>query len=157
MQPVAVNIPRVTGRRAHIQINKNTLIPVQRIQSQDDLLVFKQTEAYMRLMDFIQSLNESVKNKRISDSCVESLFLLNVLGLLDTLTLWIDEMPPELTSQRFGNISFRHWIARLKQSSNQLLEGIIPQEKSHFIPELGEYLVRGFGDGTRLDYGCCYN
>ena len=38
-----------------------------------------------------------------------------VLGLLDELDRWIDEVPPLPTPQRFGNLAFRTWGERLEQ------------------------------------------
>ena len=38
-----------------------------------------------------------------------------MLGLLDELDGWIDEVPPLPTPQRFGNLAFRTWGERLEQ------------------------------------------
>src|SRR5216683_2895532 len=44
-----------------------------------------------------------------------------VLGLLDQLDKWIDEIPPLPTPQRFGNLAFRTWGERLEEvRSSQL-------------------------------------
>ena len=40
-----------------------------------------------------------------------------VIGLLDQLDLWIDEIPPLSTPQRFGNLAFRTWGKRLEDVS----------------------------------------
>ena len=38
-----------------------------------------------------------------------------MLGLLDELDRWIDEVPPLPTPQRYGNLAFRTWGERLEQ------------------------------------------
>lgn len=40
-----------------------------------------------------------------------------ILALLDTLSDWVDEIPPLQTPQRFGNLAFRTWGARLEEAS----------------------------------------
>lgn len=40
------------------------------------------------------------------------------LELLDTLESWIQDIPPQNTPQRFGNIAFRTWGARLEEVRN---------------------------------------
>jgi serine/threonine-protein phosphatase 2A activator len=40
-----------------------------------------------------------------------------ILALLDTLSNWVDEIPPLQTPQRFGNLAFRTWGARLEEAS----------------------------------------
>lgn len=39
----------------------------------------------------------------------------NVLNMLETLSKWVDEIPPIQQPQRFGNKAFRDWFARVKQ------------------------------------------
>ncbi len=41
-----------------------------------------------------------------------------VLGLLDELDRWIDEVPPLPTAHRFGNLAFRTWGKRLEDVSS---------------------------------------
>ena len=42
----------------------------------------------------------------------------NVLNLLDTLSRWVDEIPPIQQPQRFGNKAYRIWFAKLKEVFN---------------------------------------
>jgi hypothetical protein len=46
--------------------------PAKRINSQADMLTWKQSEAYARLLHFIKQLNTCSLNRRISDPCHES-------------------------------------------------------------------------------------
>lgn len=41
----------------------------------------------------------------------------HILDLLQTLSDWVDEVPPLQTPQRFGNLAFRKWGARLEEAS----------------------------------------
>jgi serine/threonine-protein phosphatase 2A activator len=36
------------------------------------------------------------------------------MRMLDTLDSWIDDIPPQPTPQRFGNLAFRTWGKRLE-------------------------------------------
>ena len=38
-----------------------------------------------------------------------------LLGLLDELDKWIDEIPPVEQQQRFGNKAFKDWHSKLEQ------------------------------------------
>ena len=38
-----------------------------------------------------------------------------MVHLLETLDTWIDEIPPLESPQRFGNLAFRIWGARLTE------------------------------------------
>ena len=65
---------------------------------------------------FIQSLNESVTNCKVSDGQLEpkSRVITEILNMLDNMDSWIADIPPDSSSvSRFGNIAFRIWIERL--------------------------------------------
>ena len=49
----------------------------------------------------------------------------NVINVLDTMLLWIDEIPPLPTPQRFGNKAFRTWMTRLEEVNNKRTTSII--------------------------------
>lgn len=92
--------------------------------------------------------------------------------MLDTFDSWIDEFPPLDNPQRFGNKAFRSWTAKLVevsrwpiqiafcsdvlptlQSSTDIMKSVLPEDLYDAIPELSEYLNKGFGNETRIDYG----
>jgi serine/threonine-protein phosphatase 2A activator len=93
-----------------------------------------------------------------------------VLGLLDELDRWIDEVPPLPTPQRFGNLAFRTWGERLEQvlistllfclcstlsrlqRADGLLTAMMP-EFSAAVPHVRPYLLTAFGSFVRMDYG----
>jgi serine/threonine-protein phosphatase 2A activator len=94
-----------------------------------------------------------------------------MLELLDELDAWIDDIPPYGDKQRFGNLAFRDWGARLskvcshahklnakisniyEQRAPYLLEKMLPGTFTPAIPLLVPYLLEAFGNFTRLDYG----
>lgn len=96
------------------------------------------------------------------------------MDLLDEVQKWIEEIPPQKTSQRYGNLAFRDWGNRLGQVSritlchhgiatvltsgfgqrlNALLETLLPPSLHPAIPVVEPYLLQSFGSFTRLDYG----
>lgn len=151
-----VNIPKVQGRNAALNIDLSvTSIPVNRITAPELLKDWISSEAYLRVLDFIISLNSACKNTKNSDECMVSSNVNAALKMLDFINKWVDEIPPNSESQRFGNTAFRDWIARLRTSDE--LHSFIPENLRHFIPELQVYLFGGFGDQTRIDYGFCQN
>ena len=46
--------------------------PTTKISTPEDLEAFHQSEVYTELITFLESLNTSVLNKKLSDSCPES-------------------------------------------------------------------------------------
>jgi len=38
-----------------------------------------------------------------------------MIAALDTIESWIDEVPPQPTPQRFGNLAFREWGKLLEE------------------------------------------
>ncbi|KIM71943.1 hypothetical protein PILCRDRAFT_27804, partial [Piloderma croceum F 1598] len=81
-----------------------------------------------------------------------------IIQLLDTLDAWIDDIPPQPTPQRFGNLAFRTWGKRLHDTLPSLIQSILPQHipaqtKSLLIQHLSPYLLTSFGSFVRMDYG----
>ncbi|CAG8634311.1 14715_t:CDS:2, partial [Racocetra fulgida] len=124
--------------------------PKKQITDQRDINKLVTSEAYVRLTRFLELLNESVVNKKISDPCFVSE---KVIDTLDTIMSWIDEIPSLPTSQRFGNKAFRDWVARLEQNAPIIHRDILPSQFHGAIIELVPYFTEGFGNATRIDYG----
>ncbi|RUS15235.1 hypothetical protein BC938DRAFT_477045 [Jimgerdemannia flammicorona] len=126
---------------------------VKRILSDADIQTWLDTEAFSRIMIFIENLNRSVVDKKISDPCHVSENITALLGMLDQIDSWTDDIPPLQNPQRFGNKAFRTWIARLEERADALQRAIFPPSRQAAIAELIPYLVGGFGNATRIDYG----
>ena len=80
--------------------------------------------------------------------------------MLETLSKWIEEIPPIQQPQRFGNKAFRDWTARLKENAESLLkeclsnlEATLEGELAAIVDEVSSYLCESFGNETRIDYG----
>lgn len=77
----------------------------------------------------------------------------SLIALLDVLDVWIDEIPPLQTPQRFGNLAFRTWGQRLEDGIDALLGTHLPPEYAAAIPYIRPYLLTSFGSFIRMDYG----
>ena len=123
-KPVIPIIPKVQGRRAFLpaidQSVHEFIVPCKKITDHSLMETWLTSEAYVRLIDFFQSLNDSVKDTKVSvgASKPRSPTIVAILAILDEMDAWITDIPPDTSSvSRFGNIAFRSWIERLNQVS----------------------------------------
>ncbi|KAF9316766.1 hypothetical protein BG003_001563 [Podila horticola] len=129
-------------------------LPVKRIKDEaKDLPFFQTSEAYARIMSYIQALNTSVLNKKVSDPLPPSEPIKKIVVLLDTLDSWIELVPPKADPQRFGNLAFRDYIHMFEDKASSLLEELLPADLHPAIIEISPYLTQSMGHGTRIDYG----
>ena len=101
----------------HIPIESlSTLkLPSLKLKSEHDLEIWKSTLGYNNYLVWVGTLRDAVVGAfddnlehRVHDSIQKS------IQLLDTIEIWIDQIPPQPTPQRFGNLAFRSWGNRLK-------------------------------------------
>jgi serine/threonine-protein phosphatase 2A activator len=121
-KPIVPIVPKVQGRREFLpRLDEKThffIVPCKRIHNQSLMETWMASEAYVRLIDFLQSLNESVFNVSVSDGQTKprSRIVLEILTMFDTMDSWIEEIPLDTSSvSRFGNVAFRIWIEKLNQ------------------------------------------
>ncbi|KAF8494001.1 hypothetical protein F5888DRAFT_1795277 [Russula emetica] len=127
--------------------------PTPKIQTDADVEAWKQTQGYSDYSIFLRWLSEEVVGcslPRTNNDQSEGVHRL--LGLLDELDRWIDEVPPLPTPQRFGNLAFRTWGERLEQRADELLMAMMPGF-SAAVPHVRPYLLTAFGSFVRMDYG----
>ena len=62
---------------------------------------------------FLQTVGDSIVNKKMRDVCAESECVQQLLSLLQTLSLWVDEIKPVDQAQRFGNSAYRDWHLKM--------------------------------------------
>jgi serine/threonine-protein phosphatase 2A activator len=130
------------------------IVPTREVLTPEDInSKWVKSEAYRDLLGFICFINDEVKNKKLTDPCHMSKTSENLLSLLSTLDLWVDEVPPTDQPQRFGNKAFRDWFKRLQEGADALLKDALEEKYHKCIPELRVYLVEGVGNSTRIDYG----
>jgi len=145
----------------------------KRIYTDSDLNLFLASESFAGIWTFILDLNESVKNKRVSEvlDTVPKYAALNALSTMLTLLLgWVEQIPPETGPRRFGNPAFRTWHAKLRECSADLIESLLDEcivsgvnnsavapkgssEREVQVKDLCAYLEQSFGNRTRIDYG----
>lgn len=93
--------------------------PSKRITHAHDIDFLLESEAFERLFGFIVYLNHCVRSKKISQ-CHQAKpenrtgVISGLVGVLDQLSAWIDQVPPSEQPQRYGNKSFRIWMERLE-------------------------------------------
>ncbi|KAG1735346.1 uncharacterized protein EDB91DRAFT_1295584 [Suillus paluster] len=121
--------------------------PELKIRTDQDLEVWKSTKGYSDYLLFLHRLSEAVVGHMLLPE------IHNILGLLDTLSDWVDEIPPLQTPQRFGNLAFRAWGARLEERSEELLSKLLGEKFASASPYLKPYLLTSFGSFLRMDYG----
>lgn len=67
------------------------------------------------LLGFLTAMNMAVRGRKLSAECVVSPVTTGLLKMLDTLSQWIDGIPPVDQPQRFGNTAFRDFYHKLKE------------------------------------------
>ncbi|KAJ7129187.1 hypothetical protein C8R44DRAFT_776121 [Mycena epipterygia] len=128
--------------------------PTLKIQTDEDVEIWQRSRSYQDYAIFLRRLNESVVGSEISaTSFSPSEPIRRILALLDSLDAWIDQIPAQVSPQRFGNLAFRTWGRRLEEESDTLLGSLLPAEYDAVIPQVKPYLVTSFGSFGRMDYG----
>ncbi|KIM71950.1 hypothetical protein PILCRDRAFT_747374, partial [Piloderma croceum F 1598] len=148
-------------RQIPLQDIPNLPLPAHKIRTDADVHTWKSTQGYKDYAAFVGMVNECVVGVYMPwDDGGEELegAVTKILQLLDTLDAWIDDIPPQPTPQRFGNLAFRTWGKRLHDTLPSLIQSILPQHipaqtKSLLIQHLSPYLLTSFGSFVRMDYG----
>lgn len=136
--------------------------PVKRIQSDADLQHWRTTKAYHNVALTVARLGEAAVGKATrwpipspssSISRFESVDA--VARLLLQLRTWVRDIKPREGAQRFGNLAFRDWGARLEEKNDALHHELFEKHPSlkPYIVELKAYLADSFGSFVRIDYG----
>lgn len=126
-------------------------IPSRAILSPGDLERFQTCQTYTKFTAFLEHLNESVRNQKLTSQTFKSPVVEALVTILDTVQRWIDEIPPQdVGLSRFGNASFKTWYDRLESEIDGLLEPIV--DSAH-RPEVATYFKASFGSPKRIDYG----
>ncbi|XP_017886095.1 serine/threonine-protein phosphatase 2A activator-like [Ceratina calcarata] len=134
-------------------VDHEFVIPKKAIKVPNDMANWEKSEAYFEYLGFILALNEAVQGKALNVECPPSPIIENVVQMLNEFDEWISQIPPTEQPQRFGNKSFKIWHERLQQNGMQELQKVLPEKYHRAVPEIVEYLIEGFGNQTRIDYG----
>ncbi|KAK3273066.1 hypothetical protein CYMTET_18669 [Cymbomonas tetramitiformis] len=128
-------------------------MPKKQIRTEKDLQHFLSSDTHNSFVQFIVSLNESVKGKPLGVECLVTERIQSIVDLLGTLSTWVDEIPPATQQMRYGNTAFRTWQERLANSVIDLSSSVLPENLKDATIELAPYLLESFGNGVRIDYG----
>ncbi|PKA60522.1 hypothetical protein AXF42_Ash017928 [Apostasia shenzhenica] len=130
-------------------------VPTKRISSVDDIQRFHSSAAGRHFLGFVAALSHSVRGRKISDLVPPlSPSLSCLLSFLETLTKWIDEIPPQPHGLRYGNPAYRSWHEKLSAESYLLILPILTSDELRpAADELLPYLLDSFGNASRIDYG----
>ncbi|KAL0476689.1 hypothetical protein AKO1_006196 [Acrasis kona] len=135
-------------------------VPQKRINNEDDMKKFRESQGYKILDHFIRELNQSMIDKKISDLDESKVnpIINKCVDILDQCERWIDEYPISTSLQnasRYGNIAFRDWFGRVCKEAQQLVNTLLSEKdaKSWKAKELCAYFKESFGNIVRIDYG----
>ncbi|KAJ8772079.1 hypothetical protein K2173_027256 [Erythroxylum novogranatense] len=127
--------------------------PSKKIQSTDDIRRFHESDSCKNFLGFVVALSESIRGHKISDTCLESLTVKSIVSIIETLTQWVDEIPPAQQAARYGNVSYRTWHERLVENSESLMLRFLPDDLKVSTVEIVPYFNDSFGNSSRIDYG----
>lgn len=127
--------------------------PVKVITGKPHLDVFLESETLALLLAFTANLSESVKGKKLAEACHISETVKAILKVLETMSSWVDAIPPKEISARYGNPAFRDWHFKLEEEGPELMDSLLPDEMKDALVELYPYFSDSFGNMTRIDYG----
>lgn len=128
-------------------------VPRKRINSQQDINHFHQSESGRTFLGFVVALSESIRGHKLSDFCRESPLVIAILRVLELMSQWVDEIPPKQQPVRYGNPAYRDWYTRLCEQGQELMLSILPPQYSSSAGEIFLYFADSFGNATRIDYG----
>lgn len=120
-----------------------------------DIGAWERSEAYYELIGFINAVSTCVQGKKISgDLPSQSAGVDQVLKVIEHLNRLVDDTPPIDQPQRFGNMAYRDWHRKMKETSRETLKPLlVAQVKEEALEELLVYYEDAFGNSTRIDYG----
>lgn len=127
--------------------------PTKMIHSDDDIRRFRDSASCKNYLGFVVSLSESIRGHKISDPCHMSPVITSIVSILQTLTQFIDQIPPLQQSARYGNLAYRDWHGRMTENSESLMLQFLPADLNSATVELIPYFTDSFGNSSRIDYG----
>ncbi|PAV84625.1 hypothetical protein WR25_00722 [Diploscapter pachys] len=128
--------------------------PERKILNQFDLNPWFFSMAYTEYLQFLHTINDSVKGVKTSVDIPCSAKIMALIDMLEEIQSWTKDFPPEeMEAQRYGNKAYRKWYDKFSQSVDSLLENVLPEEMRAAVIELKAYLLDAFGNSTRIDYG----
>lgn len=134
-------------------------VPSLQVTSPDRLAQWECSQAYQEYLGFILAIGDAVKGKGIRKdgnlSAEQGEGVVGRLrGLLASLRGFMERCPPHQIQQRYGNPAFREWYDIMEQEAHGLVREVLGEQGAQQAEkELTPYLLGGFGNRTRIDYG----
>jgi len=91
--------------------------PTKQIVTEMDIAKLKASAFYQSYLTFLVDLQKAIESKDITVTPLNPKFT-KLVAWLDTLEVWINEIPPLQQKMRFGNTAYRTWHERLQQVFN---------------------------------------
>ncbi|KDN47824.1 hypothetical protein RSAG8_03244, partial [Rhizoctonia solani AG-8 WAC10335] len=130
--------------------------PRPMIQTDHDVQTWQRSESYLHLLLYIRRLGDSVVGTELRTAPKDGNHeggVGSILRLLEELESWMNDIPPQVSPQRYGNLAFRDWGQRLEERCESLLDSKLPSNLHKAVPFLKPYLLTSFGSFIRIDYG----
>ncbi|CAE6510880.1 unnamed protein product [Rhizoctonia solani] len=130
--------------------------PRPMIQTDHDVQTWQRSESYLHLLLYIRRLGDSVVGTELRTAPKDGNHeggIGSILRLLEELESWMNDIPPQVSPQRYGNLAFRDWGQRLEERCESLLDSKLPSNLHKAVPFLKPYLLTSFGSFIRIDYG----
>lgn len=140
-------------RVVQLETPYNFQSPVKIISSQNDIARFHSSSAFANFLGFVVSLSEAIKSRKLSDPCHVSPGVSALVGVIEKLSSFVDEIPPAPQSSRYGNVTYRSWHDRMSSDAESFMLTLLPPHLAEAAVELVPYFTDSFGNCTRIDYG----
>ena len=117
---------------------------------------WKRSIAYQSLCTFIRDAHTALLDqKRSSFETVTNSKVVLAEKFLLQIRDWVKEIKPIQQPMRFGNKSFRVWLAKVKGACTAFHEELVGPELTALgaAREIQTYFLDSFGNEQRIDYG----
>ncbi|WFD00769.1 Serine/threonine-protein phosphatase 2A activator 2 [Malassezia yamatoensis] len=138
-------------------VRYSDVLPHKRIVTQEDMDQFHKSPALAELLGMIRSCNESVRDRKLTDSVEVGEAIHAVLCVLEQVHELVLDTPRDTDSAsttRFGNPAFRKLYEKIRQRTDGFMEslpGLKHQPRAR--QELAVYFYESWGNAKRIDYG----
>ncbi|KAF9230031.1 Phosphotyrosyl phosphatase activator [Melanogaster broomeanus] len=127
-------------------------IPTKRIISSAQLEDFQSSQTHADIVTFIEQLNESVINVKLTDVVESTQRIERILKVLEQVEDVVAQTPPvDNKASRFGNPAFRSFYDEVEKQAPALHAELGVAEAA--VPELQAYFIHSWGNRERIDYG----
>lgn len=126
--------------------------PQREITSNQDVQDFLASPAFAKLFAFLEQVNMTMRNKKISECGIHmDPSAKKIIDLMNEMRETINLYPPLQVNSRFGNPAFRQWYDAVCKLIYERLESVVTDK--HYFVEVCEYLTHSLGNKQRIDFG----